>query len=309
MLLHKSGYNPIVIDNLSTGSEESVKWGPFVKGNIGDKRILAHVFQKYNPIAIIHFAAFSQVIESMLNPYQYFQNNVVETMNFIDTVIEMEFNNIIFSSSCAVYGSPKIIPISENIECKPINPYGETKLIIEKVLKWYGDLSHLKWISLRYFNVAGTSTAHNIGENIDKTTRLIPRAIKAALGYSPKLEVYGNEFDTEDGTAIRDYVNVLDIANAHILALDSMLNKNIVNQCFNIGNAIGFSVMEILNHISTLTGKSVPYEILKQKKGEPGVLLASNIKFNNTYNWKTNYSLEETISSTIDWVKYWYQKK
>jgi UDP-glucose-4-epimerase GalE len=309
MLLHKKGYNPIVIDNLSTGRENAVKWGPFYKGNIGDKKLIIDVINRYNPIAVIHFAAFSEVLESILEPVKYFQNNVVESLKFFDALIEMNISNLIFSSSCAVYGAPENIPIDEYTIRKPINPYGESKLIIEKVLRWHGQLKDFNWISLRYFNVAGASVEHSIGENIENSSRLIPRTIKAASGYGPKLEIYGNDFDTDDGTAIRDYINVMDIADAHILALNGVLNNSVKNDCYNVGNAIGTSVMEILDNVKKICGKDVPFKFLPRKKGEPAILLASTKKFQNFFSWEPKHNLEETIQSTFDWVENWFNNK
>ena len=219
-VLAEAGYVPITYDNLSTGNMWSVKWGQLIKGDLADGALLRKVIRKYSISAVIHFAANAYVGESVVNPRKYFENNASNTLHLLGAMLDTGINYIVFSSTCATYGIPNRIPISENETQQPINPYGESKLFIERVLRWYADAYALNWMALRYFNAAGADLEGEIGEHHDPETHLIPLVIQSAMGCRPEVEVYGMNHPTQDGTPIRDYIHVMDLAEAHVLALE-----------------------------------------------------------------------------------------
>ena len=243
--LARCGYNTVSYDNLSRGHKWAVKWGLLEVGDILDQDNIIKIIKKYDPIAVMHLAAYAYVGESVTNPSLYYHNNVSGTLNLLEAMMCTNMRLIIFSSSCATYGIPVTVPISESHPQKPVNPYGRTKLMIEEILKDF-DVSHeIKAISLRYFNAAGADPDGDIGEDHKPETHLIPNVLKAAIGKKTHLEIYGNDYETNDGTCVRDYIHVTDLAKAHVLALEKLISKQESNQ-FNIGTGVGYSIIDIL---------------------------------------------------------------
>lgn len=303
-ILKKLGHNPIVLDDLSSGNEWAVKWGPLVAGDISDKALVMSTVKKYNITALIHFAAHAYVGESIKNPQKYFQNNVIGSINLFDAIMDMGVDKIVFSSTCAVYGVPKKLPIFEKHSCQPINPYGESKLFIERVLKWYGKQSNLKWVALRYFNAAGADPDCDIGEWHVPETHLIPRLLDIASKQKDLIEVYGDDYDTFDGTCIRDYIHVEDLAKAHILALN-YLNDSGSSQSFNLGNGDGYSVHQVIKAVREVTGKDIPIKIKPRRIGDPPVLISDSSNTIDALGWEPKYSSLET---QIDHAWQWFRK-
>ncbi|WAM30974.1 UDP-glucose 4-epimerase GalE [Caldicellulosiruptor naganoensis] len=300
-LLLERGYDVVVIDNLEKGHSKAVLGGKFCKGDLKDKEFLDKVFSENEISAVIHFAASSLVGESVQNPIKYYYNNVYGTLNLVDTMIKHNVKKLVFSSTAAVYGEPENIPILETDKTEPTNPYGETKLAIEKMLKWMDTAYGLKFVSLRYFNVAGAHPDGIIGEDHNPETHLIPIVLQAALGIREKVTVYGNDYNTKDGTCIRDYIHVLDLCDAHLKALE-YLEKYNKSDIFNLGNGLGFSVMEVIEKASEVVGKKIPYEIGQRRPGDPSILVASSQKAQEVLGWKQKYnSLEVIISTAWKW--------
>jgi UDP-arabinose 4-epimerase len=303
--LHEMGYEPIVIDNLSTGHSWAVKWGPLVVGDIADENLIKSIIQQYSVDAVIHFAANAYVGESVNNPRKYYQNNVLGTINLLNAILDANVKHFVFSSSCATYGIPKIIPITEDQPCHPINPYGDSKLFVEKVLKWYGMGYNLNWIALRYFNAAGADPDIEIGEEHSPETHLIPLAINTALGKRSVLEVYGTEYPTKDGTAVRDYIHVSDLACAHIKSIDYLLNGG-ESKIMNLGNGIGYSVYDIIRSVEKFASISIPVKVKNNRQGDPPVLVAVADKAKKILNWELEY---KSIDSIIETAWNWHKKK
>ena len=301
--LSEEGFNPIVIDNLHYGHEWAVKWGVLIKGDFSDRDLLLEIFNTYKPIAVLHFAAFAYVGESVKNPNKYYKNNVSGSLNLLDVMNECSIKNIIFSSTCATYGIPKNIPISESEIQKPINPYGSSKLMIETIIKDFSLAYGLKYIILRYFNAAGADAKGEIGEDHDPETHLIPLTFRALDEPKKKLTIFGNDYKTADGTCIRDYIHVSDLANAHVLALMRLLN-NKESSIYNLGNGKGYSVLEIINSVEKISNKRVFYEFGKRREGDPDVLIASAEKALNELKWCPKYSqIDEIIKTVWEWEK------
>jgi UDP-glucose-4-epimerase GalE len=271
--LYEAGYQPICYDNLSTGHAEFVKWGPLVIGDIRDTKALAEQLKLHDAVAVMHFAAFSSVGESVADPQKYYQNNLAGTLALLKAMLDSGCLNLVFSSTGAVYGNADSRPIKESFACVPINPYGASKWMIERMLSDFRAAYGLNSVCLRYFNASGADPSGLIGELRDRETHLIPRALMAIQGYLPELEIYGEDYDTPDGTAIRDYIHVSDLAAAHVSAL-RMLGLGDAGGSYNLGSGMGFSVKEILNAISIATGKPVPHNIKGRRAGDPTVLVA-----------------------------------
>lgn len=296
-LLLEKGYDVVVIDNLEKGHKKAVLGGKFYNGDLKDKEFLEKVFAENDISAVIHFAASSLVGESVQNPIKYYYNNVYGTLNLVDTMIKHSVKKLVFSSTAAVYGEPENIPILEEDKTQPTNPYGETKLAIEKMLKWMDVAYGLKFVSLRYFNVAGSHPDGIIGEDHNPETHLIPIVLQTALGIREKVIVYGNDYNTKDGTCIRDYIHVIDLCDAHLKAME-YLEKNNKSEIFNLGNGMGFSVMEVIEKASEVVGKKIPYEIGPRRAGDPSILVASSQKAQELLGWQQKYNSLETIIST-----------
>jgi UDP-glucose 4-epimerase len=295
--LDRAGYTPVTYDNLVYGHRSAVKWGPLEKGDIGDRTQLETVMQKYNPLAVMHFAAYAYVGESVENPAKYYRNNTAGTLTLLESMKQCRIDRIIFSSTCATYGMPNQIPIVENHPQEPINPYGRSKLMIEWMLRDFSAAYDLKYVSLRYFNAAGADPEAQIGEDHVPETHLIPLVLDAALGRRNRLEIYGTDYDTPDGTCIRDYIHVTDLAQAHLLALE-YLNDGGESDFFNLGNGNGFSVREVISTARKVTGCDIPYAETDRRPGDPAVLIGSSEKIINALGWRAVHNSLETIIKT-----------
>jgi len=296
------GYSPIIVDDLSSGHKEAVVGGEFVKANIGDKKAMDEIFKKYKPDSVIHFAGFIEAGESMNRPKDFFANNVVCGLNLLDVMLENGVKKIVFSSSAGVYGEPEQVPITENCSKKPTNVYGLTKLIFEQVLESYKNAYGLTYVALRYFNAAGADPKGKLGADHKHKTHLITRALLAAVGKIPHLDVFGTDYPTKDGTCIRDYIHVNDLANAHILALNKLESGE--SAIYNLGSEKGFSVKEIINVVEETTGKKLNVVLSPRRAGDSAVLVASSEKIRNELGWQPKYSDIHTIVKTAwDWQK------
>lgn len=299
----KKGYKTIIFDNLSCGHKESVKWGTFEKGDLGNIDDIKNVFKKYDIKGVIHFAAFTYVGESVENPQKYYINNVTNTINLLQVMLEYNIKYFIFSSSCATYGNPIQIPISEDHPQNPINPYGRSKLMIEQILKDYSDAYEFKYISLRYFNAAGCDPEKELGEMHSPETHLIPIILETALGKREHIKIFGDDYNTPDGTCIRDYVHVSDLANVHILALEYLYKTN-KSDIFNIGNGNGFSVKQIIDAAQKITCKEIKYCIIERRIGDPPILVGSSEKAKEILGWKPKYQdIYQIIETAWNWIK------
>ena len=299
MILNEKGYETLVIDNLSTGSKYLAKWGHFIKGDIGNTKLMDEIFLTYSIDCVMHFAASAYVGESMQNPKKYYINNMKKSLDLLNSMIKNNVKKIIFSSTCATYGNPKINPIEESTPQLPINPYGRTKLIIEGLLKDYC-IYGLDHIILRYFNAAGASYKCKIGEIHDPEPHLIPRVINS-IKNRDEILIYGDDYDTPDGTAIRDYIHVSDIANAHVLCLEYLMETKKSN-FFNLGNGNGYSVKEIIKTTEMILNKSAKIKIEPRRKGDPPKLVGSSNKIKKIIGWNPTYSnIKDILSSAIKW--------
>jgi UDP-arabinose 4-epimerase len=301
--LAEAGYTPVTYDNFVYGHPTAVRWGPLERGDIGDRDRLEMVLKKYNPAAVMHFAAYAYVGESVTKPAKYYRNNVAGTLSLLESMNSCGIDKIIFSSTCATYGMPDQIPIDEDHPQNPINPYGRSKLMIEWILQDFAAAYDLKFVSLRYFNAAGADPDAEIGENHDPETHLIPLVLDVALGGKHRLEIYGTDYDTPDGTCIRDYIHVSDLADAHLLALE-YLNDGGQSNVFNLGNGNGFSVREVISTAMNVTGCDIPYLESKKRPGDPAILIGSAEKIRDNLGWRAVHnSLEAIIRSAWQWHK------
>lgn len=288
----------VVVDNLVTGHLEAVnKEAKFYQGDIADKDFMRNVFKNEDIEAVIHFAASSLVGESMVKPLKYFDNNTAGMIHLLEVMTEVGVKKIVFSSTAATYGEPKVVPIHEDDPQIPTNPYGESKLAMEKIMHWTDVADGVKFVALRYFNVAGSKPDGSIGEDHNPETHLIPIILQVANGEREKLQIFGDDYDTKDGTNVRDYVHVLDLADAHIRALDYLLAGNESN-AFNLGSSNGFSNMEILEAARRATGKEIPAEIAPRRAGDPSTLIAASEKAHEILGWAPKYENMEDIIKT-----------
>jgi UDP-arabinose 4-epimerase len=299
--LAKAGHEPVVFDNLSFGHRWAVRWGPLVEGDLQDKALLSRILQQYEIGAVIHFAASAYVGESMKNPRKYFRNNVVNTLNLLDAMMDNRVKTIVFSSTCATYGDPLELPLTEDHPQKPVNPYGESKLFVEQMLKWYGQAYGLRWAALRYFNAAGADPDGEIGENHTPESHLIPLAIEAAMGKRPYLEIFGTEYPTKDGSAVRDYVHVADLADAHIRALGHLADGG-DSLALNLGTGDGYSVREVLSTVERVSNTSVPVRLTVPRPGDPAVLVANPAEAQRVLGWRPEFEgIEGIIRTAWNW--------
>jgi len=305
-LLKKQNKEVIIVDNLEYGHRDIVENNlkiELVIGNIGDKNLISNILSRNQIDAIMHFSAYAYVGESVTSPSKYYQNNFVNTLNLLDVMIENHVLNFIFSSTCATYGIPQKIPIEENAKQIPINPYGNTKLAIEKLLADYDNAYKLKYIIFRYFNAAGADIDKLTGEDHTPETHIIPLIMYAALNKIPHFQIFGDDYDTTDGTCVRDYIHVLDIANAHTLGLEYLL-KNQKSDYFNLGNEQGFSVKEIIQKTEKIIGKKIPTVINQRRDGDPPILIGNAEKAKKILKWKTTHSnIEQILQSAWEWHK------
>ncbi|OLC69825.1 MAG: UDP-glucose 4-epimerase GalE [Candidatus Rokubacteria bacterium 13_1_40CM_2_68_8] len=300
-LLSHCSLIPVVVDDLSTGHRWAAKWGPIVEGNLADTGLIRQVLATHKVGAAIHFAASAYVGESMENPRKYFRNNVINTLNLLDALIDAGLAYVVFSSTCATYGTPAEMPIPENHIQDPINPYGESKRFVERVLHWYGRAYGLKWVALRYFNAAGADPEGEIGEEHDPETHMVPIAIQAALGKRPYMEVFGTDYPTPDGTAIRDYTHVTDLARAHLLALRYLLGGG-KSTAVNLGTGNGHSVRKVIRAVERVSGRRVPVREAARRPGDPPVLVADSGKACQLLGWQPQFSsLDAIVETAWNW--------
>lgn len=302
--LIKAGEETVIADNLQTGHIGSVhEKSKFYKGDIRNKSFLDKIFKNENIESVIHFAADSVVPESMKKPLKYYENNLLGTMVLLQSMVEHGTDKIVFSSTAAVFGEPEKIPIDETDKTDPSNPYGETKLAMEKLFKWTSLAHNIRYVSLRYFNACGASPCGTIGEDHSPETHLIPLVLEVPNGKRDAISVFGDDYDTADGTCVRDYVHVCDLAQAHILAVD-YLHKGGKNDVFNLGNGKGFSVKEVIETARKVTGHSIPSILSKRRAGDPSTLVAESTKAKNVLGWKPEFSaIDEIISTAWKWHK------
>jgi UDP-arabinose 4-epimerase len=299
--LSHAGFEPVVYDNLSTGNRWAVKWGPFVESDLCNQVSLRETLKRYHVTAAIHFAAHAYVGESVREPRRYFENNVINTLNFIHVLLDSGVNQVVFSSSCAVYGVPECFPISESHSKLPVNPYGDSKLFIERVLDWYGRAYGLRWSALRYFNAAGADPSGDLGEVHNPETHLVPRLIEAALGRLESVEIYGVDYPTQDGTAVRDYVHVLDLAEAHVAAVQHLLSGG-ESFSANLGTGQGVSVREVITAVERVSGATIDAKTAPRREGDPPVLIADPTNAQRILGWRPRLSsLDSIVSSAWDW--------
>src|SRR3954468_187379 len=271
-LLAAAGHEPVIFDDLSQGHEWAVKWGALERGSLSDPVRLAEVFAGRQIDVVVHFAANALVGESMSNPAKYFRNNTVGTLNLLEAMHRAGVGTIVFSSTCATYGDPVRVPIDESHPQAPVNPYGDSKLMVEKMLRWFGEIHGLRWMALRYFNAAGADPEGEIGEDHDPETHLIPLVIGAAQGRRPPVKIFGTDYPTPDGSAVRDYIHVADLADAHLRALDR-LGSGEASQAINLGTGHGHSVRNVIDAVMRAGGREVPVLESPRRPGDPGELV------------------------------------
>lgn len=302
-LLNESGYETVILDNLSHGHKEAVQWGKLCQCDIKDIDSIEKIFEEYDIQAVMHFSSFIEVGESVQNPQKYYQNNVVNTLNLLNTMIKYDVKKFIFSSTCATYGVPQKIPLTEDHPQNPINPYGWTKLMVERILKDYDTAYGLKSIILRYFNASGADESGLIGEDHSPESHLIPLILDAAIAKREDIKIYGTDYDTPDGTCIRDYIHVNDLADAHIKALE-YLDKNNTSNEFNLGNGKGFSVREVIDSVKKVTGNNFKVTETPRREGDPAVLIGSAQKAHELLGWTPIYdNIDDIVKTAWNWHK------
>lgn len=299
--LARAGYLPICIDNLSTGHVEAVRWGPLVVANVGDAAAVARLVDEHRPVAAMHFAAFSQVAESVKHPEKYFENNVGAAASLVKTLMAEGVESLVFSSTAAVYGLAEQPLIPEGAPTVPINPYGSSKLAFETLLGWLGSAGRMRSVILRYFNAAGADPEGEIGERHEPETHLIPLVCEAALGRREPITVFGTDYPTPDGSAVRDYIHVCDLADAHVLALQWLL-KGQDSRVWNVGTGSGHSVKEVLSAGSRVLGAPVPHTIGGRRPGDPASLVADSTAIRRELSWRPSRSLDDMIASAGEWA-------
>ncbi len=303
--LTKKGHDVVVLDNLEYGHSDLARWGTLVQGDLLDRAVLNSVFRKYSPEAIMHFAAYALVGESVTDPAKYYRNNVLGSYNLAEAARAHGLEKIIFSSTCAVYGVPEGIPITEDMALDPINPYGNTKLIIEKLLDDYGAAYGLRSVRLRYFNAAGADPEAETGEDHTPETHLIPLVLDAAMGRSEAITIFGDDYHTPDGTCVRDYIHVTDLARAHVLALEYLVGGG-ETTAINLGNSRGHSVAEVVETARKITGRDIRAVIGPRRAGDPPVLVGSNELAKKVLGWTPQRGDMETI---LEDAWRWHRKR
>ncbi|MGL5150767.1 MAG: UDP-glucose 4-epimerase GalE [Clostridium sp.] len=301
--LLENGKEVVILDNLEKGHKEALLGGKLYVGDLRDREILDKVFTENNIEAVIDFAAYSLVGESMSEPLKYFNNNVYGTISLLEAMRDHNVKYIVFSSTAATYGEPDQVPILENSKTIPTNAYGESKLLVEKILAWCDSAYGIKYTTLRYFNACGAHISGKIGEDHSPETHLIPIILDVALGNREKIMMYGDDYNTPDGTCVRDYIHVSDLASAHSLALDRLMNGG-ESAIYNLGNGTGFSVKEVVEIARKVTGHEIPAQIAERRAGDPAILIASSERATKELNWKPKYnSLETIIETAWNWHK------
>ncbi|KOP24736.1 UDP-galactose-4-epimerase [Hapalosiphon sp. MRB220] len=304
LALLQAGYEVIILDNLVYGHRdlvEKVLQVELVVGDTSDRPLLDKLFKSYNIAAVMHFSAYAYVGESVTNPAKYYHNNVLGTLTLLEAMLEASINKFVFSSTCATYGVPQTIPIPENHPQDPINPYGATKLMVERILSDFGHAYDFKSVIFRYFNAAGADPSGKLGEDHNPETHLIPLVLQTALGKRESISVFGTDYPTADGTCIRDYIHVTDLANAHVLGLEYLLQGG-DSEVFNLGNGSGFSVKEVIEAAKSITGRDIKVVECDRRPGDPPALIGSSDKARKILNWQPQYSsLEPIITHAWQW--------
>jgi UDP-arabinose 4-epimerase len=299
--LAAAGYHPVSLDNLSLGHRWAVQWGPLIEADLLDADAVRRALSEYQIEAVIHFAASAYVGDSMRDPAAYYRNNVLTTLTLLDAMRAVGVKDIIFSSSCSVYGNPSHVPIDESHATGPLSPYGQSKLDGENALRWYGQAYAMRWMALRYFNAAGADAEGHTGEDHSPETRLVPRAIMAALGTESALHVFGTDYPTPDGTAVRDYIHVSDLARAHVSALKA-LHAGVPSQVLNLGTGRGYSVREVLNAVAKTLGCDVPHTFAPRRDGDPAEVIADARRAETVLGWSAHESsLDQIVGSAAHW--------
>ena len=299
--LARAGYRPVVFDNISRGHREAVRWGPLVEGDIADRSLLAAALDEHQISAVMHFAAYAYVRESVSDPAKYYRNNLGGTLSLLEAMREAAVDKLVFSSTCATYGTPEGIPIRETAPQLPVNPYGETKLAIERALHWYGRAYGLRSMSLRYFNAAGADPDGEIGELHAPETHLVPLVLQTALGERSHIEVYGTDYPTSDGTAIRDYIHVQDLAEGHLRALEYLLTGG-ETAAVNLGTGTGHSVREVVRVAEAISGRGISCRDAPRRAGDPPVLVADPSLATELLGWRAVVSdLETIVRTALEW--------
>lgn len=295
--LARAGYTPVVLDNLAAGHREAVQWGRLIQGNIDDGALLREIFTSLDIAAVMHFAAFCYVGDSVKAPARYYRNNVAGSLALLTAMVEAGVSKFIFSSSCAVYGEPAEIPISETHPTCPVNPYGRTKLMVEMMLRDLSEANGLHAVSLRYFNAAGADPEGELGEDHRPETHLIPLVLQVALGKRPHIEIFGDDYPTKDGTCVRDYIHIDDLARAHILALERLLEGS-AGGVYNLGNGAGYSVREVIETARRVTGRPILEKVSQRRAGDPPVLVSAGGKAAAELNWSARFTSLDAILET-----------
>ena len=303
--LARAGYRPVAYDSLIRGHREAVRWGPFVDADLADFERLADAFKRFDVRAVMHFAAFTYVGESMTNPELYFRNNAYNSLRLLEAMRTAGVRHIVFSSTAAIYGNPDRVPIPESALQRPVNPYGESKLMVERMLHWYGAAHGLTYAALRYFNAAGADIDGEIGEDHEPETHLIPLVLQAAMGRRPRIDVFGTDYPTPDGTAIRDYIHVQDLADAHVKALAHLLRGG-GSLALNLGTGEGHSVREVIAAAERVTGRPIPRRETGRRPGDPPVLVAEASRTRELLGWVPTLSALDTILASA-WA--WHNRR
>lgn len=300
--LAAAGYLPVTYDNMSFGHDWAVRWGPLERGDIADRARLDSVIERYRPMAIVHFAAFAFVGESVGDPGKYYRNNVAGSLTLLEAARDHAIDKIVFSSTCATYGIPDDgSPIRETTPQRPINPYGTSKLMVEQMLRDFEVAHGLRWVALRYFNAAGADATRETGEAHDPETHLIPLAVEAMLGRRGALTIHGDDYETPDGTCLRDYIHVGDLADAHVLAL-AHLERGAPSQALNLGNGVGFSVRDVVRTIERVAGRPVPHDIGARRPGDPARLVADATRAHAVLGWRPRFAdLDRIVTTALAW--------
>ena len=301
--LAKAGYSPVTYDSLVYGHEWAVKWGPFERGDLLDRARLDEVIAKHKPAAVVHFAAFAYVGESVTDPAKYYRNNVAGSLTLLEAARDHGIDKLVFSSTCATYGMPDKLPIVEQTPQRPINPYGFSKLVVERMLRDFGTAHDLKSIALRYFNASGCDPDCEIGEDHDPETHLIPLALYAAAGTRPSITIFGTDYDTPDGTCIRDYIHVSDLADAHVKAVQALIG-GARSDVFNLGNGKGFSVKDVIDTVERVTGRTVPVVLGARRAGDPASLISDATMAREGLGWRAQItSLDRIVGDAWTWYR------
>lgn len=300
--LFDAGYTPVTYDNLSRGNEWAVQWGPLEIGDILDGNRLDEVFSRYRPCAVMHFAALAYVGESVTDPLSYYRNNVTGSINLLRHMVQNGIDKLVFSSTCAVYGIPESLPLTEDHGRAPINPYGQTKAMVEQVLSDLSATGAIRFVSLRYFNAAGADPGGAIGEAHEPETHLIPLVLQVANGQRSHVDIYGTDYDTPDGTCIRDYIHVNDLADAHLKALE-YLDKGGDSSFYNLGTEHGYSVKQIVENASRISGKRIEVKTTERRPGDPPCLVADAARIKNELGWAAhNSDIDTLLGSAWQWL-------